>query len=386
MMNRRDIRHRLVPAVAGLVAGLVLWFWPLPASATHCRLLEPLTIVTRCRQENVRGPAAHGFNPAGLIRQEVNDRTFSLIVGGAVTNNAFGRVTDFDDNTADEILPDRGTRLTNSCTQGIIHPHQQVLNAAAAGSTCTNALFSMENTAGPFLRDHRLNVGILLSTVDDPFISDPTMLTGINPNDTSAGGLQSITQHDVFNFFLWNPTASPIRAEMGGFFRTRDCAPPTASGPNRRARICFDQSVQQGTLAAGGPELLSEAEGDINGPVSGGVNITVGAYRFQGDNTPLEADGRPSSTLTSVTFPLNLESLLPGVVMVHEIQNQGGASQFSLDFTGQLINDVGEMPDATYITGRRLTALTSSSGAGQLPVMMIFPGDPQAVLNSTSQP
>lgn len=379
-----------------------------PAGANHCANFGTggnSDFLTNCAATGQRGQAPTqagetvlglGFNPTALMNNETNNRAFSTLTAGAVTNNPFGRVVDFDgcngtpgsspcdNNAAANVLtPDRGDQSFNSCVQGMIHPFQGKVGNNECGAAVAPG---MANTANPFIRDHELIVGTLVRVVPDPFTQTPSLTstcTGaggtyqvgddnpcVNPNSVA-----DVTEHALFSFFVWNNSASTVNSELGGLFKTSGCPPATTAG---QTRVCMEQSIQQGSRAAVGPEANN---GNLELPITGNGSILVTAVRFQSDGAPLQVDSSPSGLEIDFreftqqgTFELDHRG-----AFFHDIPNATGCTGSEPPNTVQC-----NMPNSTYATGKFQTQTQTITPTGLQNITTT--GATPPVLNGVSQP
>lgn len=362
---------------AGGVRVALTWSTVGDALASHCvrddgsdRL--DVDVIAKCVRVNARGQSATGFDPTNLLRHEIENKQFSHVIAGAVTNNPFGRVVDFDASTRfssvtfDGLEPDRGVFLTDSCAQGMVHPFQVAGRGnnplISGGLICVGAGGGalQFNTAGTFIRDHKLIVGDLLSVVDDPYNQAPVAVIGA----------ADITNHTVYNFFVWRRPGElgPARSELkGSFFRDNDCPSPGGTFALQSVVVCNDTSIQQASAEAGGTELEA-----------GGLqccSIVTVAVRWQvgGDLRSVDVTPPPGSTMTQ------RNRIDQGIFLVE----QNGTFLMNLGTTDPMM---GLMSASTYPTGRGQTLLGADHIVNLLLSFDASPGEATAVLTSMNSP
>ncbi len=345
------------------------------ALASHCirddnggeRL--DVDVSAKCIRVNARGIGAPGFDPTPLLRHEVENLQFSHVIAGAVTNNPFGRVVDFDTSTTFDSVtfnglePDRGVFLSDSCVQGMVHPFQSASRGRnsliSGGDVCVGVGATLQsNTAGTFIREHKILVGDLLSVVDDPYNQAPTVVVGAS----------DLMNTSAFNFFIWNRPGEvrATRSELkGSFFLNNDC--PAPDGTLQSVVICNDVSIQQAIAEAGGVELT-------NGTLACCSVVTV-AVRWQvgGDLRSVDQTPPPGS------FTTNRQRIDQGVFQLET----GGQFLMNGGTTDPL---TGLLSTATYLTGRGQSLLGADHVVNLLTSLTASPGDPSAILNSFSSP
>lgn len=357
--------------------------WPLhlgwstvgDALASHCvrddgsdRL--DLDVIAKCVRVNARGVGATGFDPTPLLRHEHENFQFSNVISGAVTNNPFGRVIDFDISTVFDSVtrnglePDRGVFLTDSCVQGMVVPFQSAIRGRnsliSGGDVCIGVGAALvSNTAGTFIRDHRISVGDLLSFTDDPFNQQPSVVLGAS----------DATHHTVMNFFIWNRPGEvrATRSELkGSFFLNNDCDRPDPTAIQSLV-ACNDVNVQQATAQAGGVELEA-------GTAACCSIVTVAVrWRIGGDLRSVDQTPPPGNVTT------NRQLVDQGVFIL-----ETGGTFLMNGGTVDPLN--GLFSTATYLTGRIQTPLGADSVLTVLPTLDISPGEPTAILTSISSP